>query len=36
MGNDTRERRGVPAWETLEGWVREGVREMIEATLEEE
>ncbi|WP_423928530.1 IS256 family transposase [Candidatus Palauibacter sp.] len=36
MGNDTRGRSSGPAWETLEGWVREGVREMIQATLEEE
>ncbi len=36
MGNDTRGRSSGPAWETLERWVREGVREMIQATLEEE
>ena len=36
MGNDTRERFGGPAWETLEVWVREEMRGLIQAALEEE
>ncbi len=36
MGNDTRERFGGPAWETLEAWVREEMRGLIQAALEEE
>ena len=36
MGNDTRERLGGPAWETLEAWVREQMPGLIKAALEEE
>ena len=36
MGNDTRERFAGPAWETLEAWVREQARDMIQQALEEE
>ncbi|WP_425154639.1 IS256 family transposase [Candidatus Palauibacter sp.] len=36
MGNDTRERFEGPAWETLEAWVREQMRGLIQAALEEE
>ena len=36
MGNDTRERFDGPAWETLEAWVRERARDMIQRALEEE
>ncbi|WP_425152662.1 hypothetical protein [Candidatus Palauibacter sp.] len=35
MGNDTRERFEGPAWETLEAWVREQMRGLIQAALEE-
>ena len=30
MGNDTRERFAGPAWETLEAWLREQARDMIQ------
>lgn len=36
MGNDTREKVAVPAWETLEVWVRERARDMIQQAPEEE
>lgn len=36
MDNDTREGFSGPAWERLEAWVREQMRDLIQETLEEE
>lgn len=35
MGNETRERFAGPAWETLEAWLREQARGMIQQALDE-
>ena len=36
MGKNTGEKVAGPAWETLEVWVRERARDMIQQALEEE